>query len=748
MAEPFSAQVGPRNVMGWSIARKLMAAMLLVAVVPLAATVVFSFWWTSSRLEEQAGTAIRQVAATTADLVSQTLVENVQLLESLVGVGALTQAVAEANRGELRPAATAPEGSGEGDNPIGYELLRFESRFPRHGEILVTDQNGRLLAATTGGQEPDLGEEAWWRATVAGDGRVYLGDPQTDPATGRPSVLVGVPIRGDEGQVIGALASSLDIGEVLDILREVRLGESGVVRIYDRGGIAIFDPTGTEESAAPRLGDRPLPAGLERAEILAGSGGGWLLAEDGAGGAAIHGYARTERTGGIAAVRDLAWTVVASQRADKALQPVIVTRRLQVLAAVLAAVVAVVGAVVFTRLLTRQIGHITGLFQEIRRGNYEARAEVVSRDELGQMTEDLNEMLDEILALIQTKEERDAIQKAIVKFLEEVSDVAKGDLTVTAEVSPNITGAIADSFNFMLSELTRIIGRVQETTVQVSQTASGVQSQMEELAKGSQEQSLRIVDTSAAVEEMAASVRQVSEHAGQSSRVAEQSLDNARKGSQAVARTIAGMSAIRRQVEETSSRMKRLGEGSQEIGEIVQLMGEIADRTSILALNASIQAAAGGEAGRGFAVVAEEVERLAERATAATRRIGALIETIAVETAEVVTAMADTTQEVVAGSQLANEAGQALEEIEGVSRHLAELIQSISEASSQQATGSEAVARAMTDISSIIQRTADGTQEAARTMGELVAQVDRLRESVRRFKLPATREMAEAEVAH
>jgi twitching motility protein PilJ len=203
-----------------------------------------------------------------------------------------------------------------------------------------------------------------------------------------------------------------------------------------------------------------------------------------------------------------------------------------------------------------------------------------------------------------------------------------------------------------------------------------------------------------------------------------------------VQNTIQGMNRIRDQAQETAKRIKRLGESSQEIGQIIQLIDDIADRTSILALNASIQAAAAGEAGRGFAVVAEEVERLAERSTDATKKIANLIKTIQSETNEAVGSMEKSIHEVVEGSKLANQAGQALEEIGSVSSRLANLIQSISQASRQQAQGSEAIAKSMTNISEITNETASGTRHAASAVSLLAGMAEALRSSVSTFRLP------------
>jgi methyl-accepting chemotaxis protein len=389
------------------------------------------------------------------------------------------------------------------------------------------------------------------------------------------------------------------------------------------------------------------------------------------------------------------------------------------------------------RHIRRQVMALTEVFTAVGMGDFQARVEVTSGDELGRASQSLNQMLDHTLGLIQSREERDRIQRSTQKLLEEVSGVAQGDLTVEAEVTSDATGAIADSINFMIGELRRVIGDVQDTTLQVSSAANEIRATTDHLALGSETQAAQIADTSAAIEEMTLSIQQVSENAALSATVAEQAMNNAQQGAKAVEKTIEGMSGIREQVQKTAKRIKRLGESSQEIGEIVQLISDLSDRTSILALNASIQAAMAGEAGRGFAVVAEEVERLAERSTEATKKVATLIKTIQTETNEAVAAMEDTTHEVVSGSNLANEAGLTLREIQTVSNRLAELIQSISMAAKQQARGSEAVAKSMTQISQITQQTASGTKQAAVSINSLATLTENLRASVSTFKLPS-----------
>lgn len=392
---------------------------------------------------------------------------------------------------------------------------------------------------------------------------------------------------------------------------------------------------------------------------------------------------------------------------------------------------------VVNRSITGQIRQINDAFSLIGAGNYEVRVPVGSRDELGNMASSMNSVLDNTLVLIQSRDERNRIQQSIQKLLDDISGLATGDLTQEAEVTAEVTGAIADSFNYMISELRQIVRNVNRTTTDVGQSAQTVLKTTENLAEGSQGQVKQIAEATTSIDEMVKSIREVSTTATQASSVANQTFAKAKTGSDAVQKTIQGMGGIRNQVQETSKRLKGLGERSNEIGSIVQLIGDIADRTSILALNASIQAAMAGEAGRGFAVVAEEVERLAERAAEATKKVNTLIKSIQADTAEAITAMEETTREVVDGSNLANAAGRALSEIESVSAELTNLIQNISAASEIQAMGSEHISKTMAEISTTTVVAAQGAKNAAESVHQLANLAGELRRSMQRFRLPS-----------
>ncbi|MBK8287730.1 MAG: methyl-accepting chemotaxis protein [Cellvibrionales bacterium] len=332
--------------------------------------------------------------------------------------------------------------------------------------------------------------------------------------------------------------------------------------------------------------------------------------------------------------------------------------------------------------------------------------------------------------------ENERNQTAILRLLDELADLADGDLTTTATVSEDFTGAIADSINFTIDQLRVLVSRINDTAVRVSSAAQETQGTALHLAEASDHQAQEIAGASAAVNEMAVTIDQVSANAAESAAVAERSVSIANKGAEVVQNTIQGMDNIRDQIQETSKRIKRLGESSQEIGDIVSLINDIADQTNILALNAAIQASMAGDAGRGFAVVADEVQRLAERSSAATKQIEALVKTIQSDTNEAVISMEQTTAEVVRGARLAQDAGVALEEIENVSTTLAELIQNISNAARQQASSAGHISNTMNVIQEITSQTSAGTNATARAIGHLAEMAVDLRDSVQGFKLP------------
>ncbi|HEX2197842.1 MAG TPA: methyl-accepting chemotaxis protein [Burkholderiales bacterium] len=328
-----------------------------------------------------------------------------------------------------------------------------------------------------------------------------------------------------------------------------------------------------------------------------------------------------------------------------------------------------------------------------------------------------------------------ANQDAILRLLDEIGNLASGDLTVRAKVTEDVTGAIADSINYTIDELRRLVTGITGAAQQVTSATQEAQAVSGQLLQAAQKQAAEIQGTGQSVAQMTLSMHEVSKSANDSASVARTSLSAAEKGAQAVHNAIRGMNDIREQIQETSKRIKRLGESSQEIGEIVQLISDITEQTNVLALNAAIQAASAGEAGRGFTVVAEEVQRLAERSAEATKHIGAIVKSIQRDTQDAVEAMERSTRGVVDGTKTADEAGEALREIEQVSNRLAELIGGISASTEQQAASAARVAANMKAILAITQLTTEGTKKTAASAARLTTLAEGLKSSVSGFKL-------------
>ncbi len=416
-----------------------------------------------------------------------------------------------------------------------------------------------------------------------------------------------------------------------------------------------------------------------------------------------------------------------------------------ILATVACAIIVLLGVMIVNYFVQHRIRDRVQRLVEVCRdyasGDRTVRAVVNGDDDFAMLSMSINTLLDSqgsssAATLGSVGGDAAALQAQIEKLLQEVSAVGDGDLRVQAEVTPDTLGVLADSFNYMIEELAKVVGRVQTTAVQVTNATRRILDRSAELAQASETQVAQISQTTEAVEALAIFIQNVARNAQLSAEMAQEALRNADNGQKSVRQTIEGMLLIRENVQETSKKIKRLGERSNEIGEIVRIIEDIADQTNLLALNAAIQSAMAGEHGRGFAVVADEIRLLAERSTESTKRIATLVKSIQGDTYEAVVAMEDSTQEVVKGSQLADEAGRALNSIYGAVERQAQMIESIARAANDQTSVSESVAMTMSRISEITRQTDAGTQEAAVSVSYLAELSEQLRASVSTFRLP------------
>ena len=539
---------------------------------------------------------------------------------------------------------------------------------------------------------------------------------------------------------LGASATALGQAQVQNVFFQLKVALQEYLTVPDRDKLAVV--RNQKETLAGLI--EQMPAGDKKPRIVEqlAEFDKWLIEvsnTDGIIAARISGYQDAARRAEPVIKSFLSHSVANEARATEEMEDTAALVSRIVLGVGAASILfAILIAIRLSRGLTNQVNHIMSLLAEIGLGNYQARTPVVSNDELGVMAATLNSMLDNITALIQSQEERDAIQESIMKLLEDISSLTDGDFTSRAEVTEDMTGAIADSFNAMADQFSDIISKVKVATESVDVTSAEAASQTMALASRNIEQVKGVTAAVAAIEQMVDSIRAVADNAQRSASVSRQSRINAQEGAQAVTETNKAMAEIREQINETARSIKRLGETSLEIGNIVQIIDEIADRTSILALNASIQAAMAGEAGHGFAVVADEVQRLADSSSNSTKQIEMLVKSIQTEIKEVSNRIEEGIGKVVQGSKLADGAHEKLQEIEKVSRDLAELIEAITAATTSQVQMSETISQTMKEVGEVSRESSLSSQDTAASMNILSKTARDLRSAVEVFKVGET----------
>lgn len=387
------------------------------------------------------------------------------------------------------------------------------------------------------------------------------------------------------------------------------------------------------------------------------------------------------------------------------------------------------------RYIARNIVHVADVAEQAAAGNLQARAKLESDDEVGHMAKAFNSMLDRITALVSTEEERDVMQKRLMQFLVLVSDVGKGDLTKRGEVTADMFGNLADGFNLMIQRFAQLMRQVREAAERVNKSAGTLRENAGQMSGTAKHQADESVKTLSAVEQLAASMRQVAETAGASSESARQVLQATERGRVAVQETVQDMQSIRAAVQRMSKQVKALGDRSLEISQIVSTIRDIANQTNLLALNAAIEAAGAGEAGARFAVVADQVRKLAESSTQATREIADLVKVIQSETQDAVVAMEHETQAVEAGSASALRTGDVFKEISTIAQRSSELAQSIASSAVEQTASTDKVGRSIKDFTGGAMATQKATDSARVTVEDMAKLAESLTASVSQFKL-------------
>ncbi len=601
-------------------------------------------------------------------------------------------------------------------------------------DITVIDPNGRVLVGTSAPSDyPNQFETQYFQAAAGlAEGQAYVGDVGPDPVTGEQVISIATPGYSSGGVLTGVVRITWPVAELNEFLAGLNTAEGRDLNVYDGNGAVI----GTSSDSQAVLMGSVQSDVLQRA--LQGESGveTEAFAQPGAEPEqSLVAYGPVEPGERVAIVD---WAVTVSTPESVVLASVADNTQLAVMVGAVFTFLAVLAAFLGTRYFTAPIRRLAEVASEVASGNFSARADVAGPAEISATGTAFNQMLDEITSLVQTREERDAIQFEVSRLLGEVSGLARGDLTVDtkpSEMKDETLRSIASSFDYMVRQLRDIVSNVNATTNEVSNASSGIARRSSTLAELTNTNSQRIAETAGALDEMVLSIEHVSSNAKLSSTVASEARSNAEAGAQAMRETIEALQQMRDQIQEAGRTVTRLGESSEEIGHTVQLISQIARQTNTLALNASIQAARAGEHGRGFSVVAEEVRKLAERAGAATRQVESMVTTIQTDTDEAVTAMTLGSRQVAEGVDLASQAGSRLEEIDAVINRLGELIDDMSVATEEQAATAVGLAHSMRTVSTTTAEYTESTQDAAESATTLARLAERLRDSVAVFRL-------------
>ena len=619
--------------------------------------------------------------------------------------------------------------------------------------MFFTDKYGLNVGMTSPTEDFVQSDEMWWQETMRTG--IYIEDVKFDKPTGTFDVEICVAIVPKTGGTpIGVLKIKYNLQDVQDYISHFKQYDSGYAFAVSPNGRIVLHPD-------PAMRNLELTEAMRKSGVsersFQDSGLSALTNQDsgtiyynalnpktGTEEQRIASFSKTKRfMEGNSQFSGFGWTFVVDNSKDEVFAPAY--KMLKSISAAGLFSFLLFGAVslALAKSFSNKIKQLLAATEEVRAGNLDARLNITTHDELEGVAEGFNEMMDRLGEMVRNEKEHNerllqtdqAMQKSLTEFLEIVSSVSEGNLTKRGPEGEDALGKLVQAVNKMLDDFGLMLTEVKQIGLSVSSSATEILAAAEQIAVGSQRQADEITNTSSAVEEMAASMTQVSRNAEASADAARRALEMAEHGDKSVRNTSEAMTRIDSAVQQTSEKMRLLGVRSSEISEIIDLIDEIAAQTNLLALNAAIEAAHAGEAGLGFSVVADEIRKLAERSARATRDVGNLIKSIQSETSEALTAMEIGMKEVRGGSYLATQASNALQDISTAVRQSSELIEEISAASEEQARVTSNVATAMQTISSITLETSAGAHETAQTIEGMVSLADRLNKSISQFKV-------------
>lgn len=747
-----------------TLGMKLFVTVLALTGLSIALACVVAYFSFARAIESSE--QLQRQAISAADAVDLFLSENIQFAKSLASDEALVEAAERAARDAEKhgitrqpdPAETAELESrykdthvlkvDSGLNDLLREKLRIRGTVER---MFFTDKYGLNVGMTSTTEDFVQSDEAWWQETMKAG--IYVEDVKFDKPTGTFDVEICVAVRARPGSPpAGVLKVKYNLQDVQEYIAHFKQHDTGYAYAVSTTGRIVIHPDPAmrnvelNQAMQKTGGSDPSPAlvALVSSEDLGSVYYDGVSPQTRKPEARIMSYSRTKKfLDGNPQLPGFGWTFVVDNSKDEVYAPAYRMLRSISAAGLLSFLLVGALALAFSKSFSGKIGNLLAATEKVRAGDLDARVHIATNDDLERVAQGFNEMMDRLAEMVrneqshneQLRETEQTTDRSLNEFLDIVSAASEGNLTSRGSEGESTLGRLVVSVNRMLDHFGVMITEVKQIGLSVSSSSTEILAAAEQIAVGSQRQADEITNTSSAVEEMAASMNQVSRNAEASADAARRALEMAGNGDRSVRDTSEAMSRIDSAVQQTAEKMRSLGARSSEISEIMDLIDEIAAQTNLLALNAAIEAAHAGEAGLGFSVVADEIRKLAERSARATRDVGNLIKSIQNETSEALTAMEIGMKEVRGGGFLANEASRSLQDISEAVRQSSELIEEISAASEEQARVTTSLAVAMQTISSITLETSAGAHETAQTIEGMVGLADRLNRAISQFKV-------------
>lgn len=730
-----------------TVRRKLIVGGLLLTGLSILLTCAIAY--RSFYMAIDSSDHLRKLSATTAETVDMLIVEDIQFVRSIASDPVVIErAEWGAKQAEQQLNLHAP--------PTAAEINALETRFkqtrtldPKPTEttayldarshlkgvfdrLFFTDRYGLTVGMTKTTEDFVQNDEDWWKKAMKTG--MSLGDIGFDKATGNLSMEICVAVPHPKtGQPNGVLKAKYNLRDAQNYISHFKEYSSGYAYAVSRDGTVVLHPN--ELRRTQRLDEALLKTKI--LDLAASGDNSIVQYNDPDNGTRLLSFTQSRGAStGTLVYPGFGWTFIVDNSQAEVYAPA--TVMLQTILVWGLALFLIFGAlsVLLARSVSNAVQSLYGATERVSLGDIQARTRINTGDELQRVGEGFNQMMDRLAEMMRREtEQKEELEKSLADFLKVVNPVSSGDLTMRAKEGDDPVGRIARIVNKMFNDFTSMITQVKRMGLSVSSSATEILAAAEQIAAGAQRQAEEITKNSSAVEEMAASMNQVSRNAEMSAEAARRALGRAEHGDQAMADTAEAMRRINSAVQQTSSKMHSLGARSSEISEIITLIEEIAAQTNLLSLNAAIEAAHAGEAGAGFSVVADEIRRLAQRSSKATKDVSNLIKAIQTETSQAITAMEVGLTEANNGSVLADQASHALQDMSAAVRESSELMQEISAASEEQARVTRDLAMAMQTISSITLETTAGTHETAQTIQSMVGQVEQLNVAIGGMKI-------------